>query len=201
MKLLNILFALILCISASAQEDFIIEVNGKTFEIEPEREYTLSLDGKPLHFKMFLKDTLTFKNGSYSFKYPKDYKVSRLDLEEGIEQVMIMTAEGSGLLIQKYSTINPSMLNEMMLSEVTKESINYGFQMEREAYSRELNSGQTLNISRATLTYKDETNIYEIASIGKKDEGILIMTMIMDNTMSTQGQKLIDMMWNSLTYN
>jgi hypothetical protein len=92
------------------------------------------------------------------------------------------------------------MLNEIMISEVTKESLNYGFKMKRDDYTRQLESGQKLNIDKAILTYKNETNIYEVATIGKKDEGILIMTMIMDEKMSTQGRKIIEMLWNSLIY-
>ena len=87
-----------------------------------------------------------------------------------------------------------------MISEVTKESLNYGFKIERNDYTRKLKSGQKLDVDKAILTYKDETNIYEVATIGKKDEGILIMTMVMDEKMSKQGRKIIEMMWSSLIY-
>jgi hypothetical protein len=113
---------------------------------------------------------------------------------------MLMTAEGSGVLIQKYSTINPTMLNEMMLKEVTKESLNYGFKLNRIDYQRTLRSGQSIVVNKAILTYNNETNIYEIASIGQKDAGIIIMTIIMDENRSNQGRKIIDLMWNSLIY-
>src|SRR5690606_29987373 len=150
-------------------------------------------------FTIIANDTLVYDDDLFSFNYPKDYKISRTAIEEDIEQIMLMTAEGSGILIQKYSTINPTMLNEMMISEVTKESLNYGFNMKREDYAIKLGSGQKLNIDKAILTYKDETNIYEVASIGRKDEGILIMTMASEQ-ISENGRKMIDMMWNSLRY-
>jgi hypothetical protein len=114
---------------------------------------------------------------------------------------MIATAEGSGIIIQKYATINPAHLNEMMINEVTKESIGYGYTMKREDYHKTLKSGQKIEIDKAVLTYKDEINIYEIATIGQKDEGVLIMTMRMDNNQTGQGVKLIDMLWKTLMLN
>ncbi|MFD0976104.1 hypothetical protein [Salinimicrobium gaetbulicola] len=195
---------LILCflsgLNSFAQDDLLLHIDGKTIEISSDQEYDLPINGKMVKVKVSTKDTLLFDTDLFSFLYSKDYKVSSMKLAEGIEQVTIMTAEGSGLLIQKYSAMNPSMLNELMLNEVTKESINYGFEMKRENYSRKLISGQQIEISKAILTYKDETNIYEVASLGRKDEGILIMTMIMDENYSEQGRKLIDLMWDSLTY-
>lgn len=195
---------LILCflsgLNSFAQDDLLLHIDGKTIEISSDQEYDLPINGKMVKVKVSTKDTLLFDTDLFSFLYSKDYKVSSMKLAEGIEQVAIMTAEGSGLLIQKYSAMNPSMLNELMLNEVTKESINYGFEMKRENYSRKLISGQEIEISKAILTYKDETNIYEVASLGRKDEGILIMTMIMDENYSEQGRKLIDLMWNSFNY-
>lgn len=195
---------LILCflsgLNSFAQDDLLLHIDGKTIEISSDQEYDLPINGKMVKVKVSTKDTLLFDTDLFSFLYSKDYKVSSMKLAEGIEQVAIMTAEGSGLLIQKYSAMNPSMLNELMLNEVTKESINYGFEMKRENYSRKLISGQQIEISKAILTYKDETNIYEVASLGRKDEGILIMTMIMDENYSEQGRKLIDLMWNSFNY-
>ncbi|WP_242202820.1 hypothetical protein [Aestuariivivens insulae] len=156
--------------------------------------------GEIFTIKLKAKDTLTHDDNLYSFKFPKDYKVSKAIIDDGIHQIMIMTAEGSGILIQQYINFNPTMLNEMMINEATKESINYGFKMKRQDYNRDLISGQKINVDKAILKYKDEINIYEIASIGNRDEGIIIITMRMDDDEGTQGQKIIDLMWNTLIY-
>lgn len=78
-------------------------------------------------YRLQSKTPWVYEDSLYRFRYLKDYKISKLKVDEGIEQIMIMTAEGLYVLIQKYSTINPTMLNEMMLNEVTKESLSYGF--------------------------------------------------------------------------
>lgn len=187
-----------LSFSAFAQKDYTIEIDGKTMEIALDQPYMIEINGKKTVFTVKAKDTLVYDDLLYKFKYTKEYRVSRTEVAEGIEQIMIMTAEGSGMLIQKYSTINPEMFNEIMLNEVTKESINYGFEMQKEKFTRTLKSGHKLEVTRASLNYQDETNVYEIASIGKKDEGILIMTMVMNTDLSSMGKKIIDLMWNSL---
>lgn len=197
--LLTILITL-MSLTIYGQEDYMIKLNDTLIEISLDKEYPISVDGVNIKFKVIAKDTLIYNDDLYSFKHSKDYKVTKMLISEGIEQIMLMTAEGSGILIQKYSTINPTNLNEMMISEVTKESLNYGFKLERKDYKRKLKSGQELEVDKAVLTYKDETNIYEVASLGDKDEGILIMTMIMNEKQSEKGKKIIELMWNTLNY-
>ncbi|GAA4974876.1 hypothetical protein [Algibacter aquimarinus] len=198
---LTYLLLFFVTINTYSQEDYIVKINDTELEIALDSTYTLEIDNKSLNITFKSKDILVYDDSLFNFQYPSDFKVSKTIIDEGVEQIMLMTAEGSGILIQKYEGFNPTFLNEMMINEITKESINYGFKLERKDYERKLKSEQTLNIDKAILTYKDETNIYEVATIGKKDEGILIMTMIMDTSINNeQGNKLIELMWNSLNY-
>jgi hypothetical protein len=154
-----------------------------------------------LKFIITSKDTLTYNNGFYSFLYPKGFSVLNSKIDIGIDQTSILTAEGTGIVIQKYESVNPTSLNEMMLTEMTNESISYGFESKRSIYKRKLKSGQEIEVTKAVLRYKEEVNIYEVASIGKKDAGLIIVTIKMDEDDNTQGQKVIDLMWQSLKVN
>lgn len=183
---------------AHSQEDYTIEINGESFEISLDKQFQLQTKDGLKNIILKQKDTLTYNDEMFSFNFFKEYKVGKTKIEQGIEQLMLMTPEGDGFLIQKYSTINPENLKELMLGEVTKESINYGFQMERREYKHKLTSGEDLNVIQAYLTYNDEVNIYEIASVGKKDSGLLIMAMRMNDTKNSIGEKLINLIWNSL---
>ncbi len=191
---------LLLSIKSSSQIDYKIQINDTLMEVALDEEYNLVLDNKEIKFKIVSKDTLVYQDDSFKFNYSKDYRVSRVEIDKDIEQVMIVNAEGSGFMIQKYSTINPTTLNEIMLSEITKESVSYGYNLKREDYTRKLKSGRSLDVDKAILTYKDDTSIYEIASIGNKDEGIIILTMISVDEISTEGKKILEMMWDSLEY-
>jgi len=195
----RILFILFFSFSdAIGQEDYTISINDTSLKISLDKRYELTVNGKKLVFLVSSNDTLAYDDNLISFRYPKGFNVSKAKLDEGIEQIMIISAEGSGIIVQKYSTLDPSKLNEMMLSEVTKESINYGYALKREDYQKTFKTGQKINVNKAVLKYKDEINIYEVASIGKKDEGVLIMTMKMDDDKNSPGQKLIDLMWKTL---
>ena len=179
----NLFLTLIIIISSNsiAQENYKLEIDGKTTEIELDKNYEIKIDNKVHNIKVASKDTLVYTDNKISFKYLKNYKIATTELDEGIKQLMLMNADGSGIIIQIYSNMNPQLLNEIMLNEVTKESVSYGFKLERKDYERKLSSNQKIKINKAFLTYKDEINIYEVATFGTKDEGVLIMTMKMDN--------------------
>jgi hypothetical protein len=198
----NVLFlaAVLTAFPALGQEDYKIKINDTAISISLDTKYEVLLNGKKVNFTVTANDTVAYNDNLFSFRYLKDYKITKTEIDGGIEQLMLLTAEGSGFLIQKYSSMNPEGIEEMMLKEVTKESIGYGFKQQRNNYQRKLKSGQDVTVIKAVLKYKDETNIYEITSIGKKDEGILVIAMIMDETKSEQGRKTIDLMWNSLFY-
>lgn len=191
-------FLILFFTKAHSQEDYTIEINGESFEISLDKEFQFQTKDGVKNILLKQKDTLTYNDEMFSFNFFKEYKVGKTKIEQGIEQLMLMTPEGDGFLIQKYSTINPENLKELMLGEVTKESINYGFEMERREYNHKLTSGEDLNVIQAYLTYNDEVNIYEIASVGKKDSGLLIMAMRMNDTKNSIGEKLINLIWNSL---
>jgi hypothetical protein len=201
MKYLVLLSFLLGFFEGICQDDYTLNLDGTNMKISLDKKYEVMVNGKKVVFEVKANDTLHYSDNFISFKYPKGFNITKTQLGEGIDQLMIATAEGSGIIIQKYSTLNPGLLNEMMMSEVTKESVGYGYVMKREDYAKTLKSGQKIEIDKAVLTYKDETNIYEIASIGKKDEGVLIMTMRMDNNQTGQGVKLIDLMWKTLMVN
>lgn len=200
MKKRILLIAFLMSIAVQSQEDYTIQINDKILDVKLDKQYEISVNNKKINFTIAAKDTLLYKDNNFSFNYPKEFKVSKMNIDLGIDQYVLMTAEGSGIIIQKYSNMNPTMMNEIMLNEVTKESVNYGFVLKREDYERKLESGDTIKIDKAVLTYKDETNIYEITSMGKKDEGILVMTMIMGQTLDNQGEGMIDLMWQTLKY-
>ncbi len=189
---------LIISLKVAGQADYIIRINDTVINIALDKPYNIKVKGENVQLIVKLKDTLTYSKSFFSFLYTKNYKVAQSKIENGIDQITILTANGSGILIQKYETLNPTNLKELMLTEVTKEGINYGFKETRTTYIKKLATGQEVEVTKAELTYKDEVNIYEIATIGKKDAGLIVVTIKMDNDATSDGQKVIDLMWASL---
>jgi len=198
MKFTLVLALMFICFNVAAQ-DYRLELNGNTMKIDLDKDYEVLVNGKKVKLKFSAYDTLEFNDSTFSFLYSKDYKTSKQLIDSVVEQITILTAEGSGFLIQKYLTLSPIQLNETMLNEITKESIGYGYKLTREDYSRVLKSGQSIKVDKAVLTYKDNIYTYEVASMGKKDQGVLIMTILLSNK-SEQGKKIIDMLWKSFTF-
>jgi len=122
----NLFFILFLCLYSFAysQQEYVATINGTAVDVKIDTTYVLHINGEDVTFSLSEKDTVTYNDDLFSFQYSKDYKVSKLTLDEGIEQIMIMTAEGSGILIQKYSTINPEMITELMINEVALKKFN-----------------------------------------------------------------------------
>lgn len=188
----------LLAMVSFGQNDFILTIGNDSYEIALDENNELEINGKLFAVSLKEKDTLIYDDSLYSFKYVKNHSVSKTVLNGGIEQVMIMTASGSGILIQKYEAFDPTMLQEMMLNEVTKESVSYGYILERQDYNKTLISGHSLPVLKAALKYKGELETYEITAYGGKDEGILVMTMNMNDELDTTGAEMIRLMWDSL---
>lgn len=195
-----ILFSLFFSLQLDAQEDYLLTIDGKTINIALNKVETVLINGKEVEVNLNLKDTLSFDQDLFAFNYLKEYSVTQTTIEIGIDQIMIMSADGTGIMIQQYKIMNPSMLRELMLSEVTKESVTYGYDLQREDYTRKLKDGSEIEVLKAVLKYRETESIYEIAALGEKDEGILIITMKPDINFSTQNDKIIDVMWNSILY-
>ena len=200
MRKILVIVAILSSLKAVSQEDFVIRINDTLINVALDKSYNINLKGTKFNFKVSSKDTLTYKNTFYSVLYPKGFRVSHSKLDADIEQISILTVESSGLIIQKYESVNPTSLNEIIMTEMTKESISYGFVSKRSSYKRRLKSGQEIEVTRAELRFKDDVDVYEVASIGKNNKGIIIITMRMDES-NPEAQNLIDLMWQSLKIN
>lgn len=184
----------------AAQENYVLEIGNKTFPVNLDSNYLVTLSGQQVKLRLKQKDTLSFVDPLFGFSYLKGVQYAKTTIDENIEQYTVLTAEGSGYLVQKYKSINPESVTGLMLQEVTKESINYGYKEQRETYTRKLASGQPITVTRSTLTYKEEKAVYEVGAIGGKDEGVLVVTIDPSGGKANHARALIQLMWQSLVF-
>ncbi|MDO5968198.1 hypothetical protein Q4Q35_00105 [Flavivirga aquimarina] len=165
---------------AQSQGNYIVIINNDSIQadLKNELQYKTS-SGEELTIKIIQPDILTYSDDMISFSYDKSLSVSNSKIDKGIEQCMIMKSTGNGFMVQKYRTINPSSLTQLMLNEIIKESINYGYSKTEKKFKKKLKSGQTIEGIQATLTYKGEKEVYTVATYGRKDEGIIVVTMLL----------------------
>lgn len=202
LKVLKILIALLTFLPQTlyGQEsaNYVITMNGREYNISLGREYQTKLgSGDTVSFKIDKKPVMVYKDDSVSFEHKSDLTISSANLGNGIRQTMTNTALGTLILIQEYSSMNPTPLVSRMLQELTKEQIAYGYKMQRATCSKTLRDGKNLNGKKATLSYKNEEEHWTVVSYSKRDKGLLIITKIDKEDMGTE-KDIIDLMWDTL---
>ena len=154
-------------------------------------------DNCQVNIQLLEKAIRTYGDDFVKFNYSNKYSISITELDVGIEQLMVMTANGNGIIIQEYSTMNPVFITDFMISEMTKESISYGYKGEPKEAQISLPSGLLLKGQKITLTYNTEVEEYQVYTYGAKDRGIMIATLT-NNLNEAEGIELMDLFFNSL---
>ena len=201
MKKHFLLFALLLSGSillAQESGNYILIINGDSIPLDLDKEYIRNPDSKKkrMTLKLVQPSILTYSDEMVSFHYDRGLSVSDTKLDLGIEQCMVMKSTGSGFLVQKYKSINPSALAGFMMDEITKESVGYGYEKVEEPYEKTLASGHTIKGIRAVLTYQGEKEVYTVATYGSGNRGVVMVTMLLYNDF--EDKRMIDRMVNSL---
>ena len=203
MKKFKLILFTIICFNAFCQDqgNYQLIINGKTETIDVDQKIIYKTpNGENIEIELKQKPILSYSDNFVSFEYPKEYKPTKTDLGSGIEQIAIFSSLGTGVMIQEYSTMNPETMNELMLTEITKERIEYGYKMKRKDFTHKTKSGQEITGIKATLKYQDDIQEYIIASFGQKDKGVLVMTMINDE-FRKQEKIILETFYDSLFLN
>ncbi len=178
--------------------DYIIIINNDSILVDLDSDFQYKTSsGEELNIRILQPDILTYSDDMISFSHDKSLGVSNAKVDEGIDQCMIMKSTGNGFIVQKYRGINPSSLTRLMLNEITKESISYGYKKTEEDFKRQLKSGETIEGIQATLTYMGEKEVYTVATYGRKDEGIIVVTMLLSEDFP-EDKEVIDLFLETL---
>lgn len=177
--------------------DYILTINGQAQEIELDKETTRAMkDGTSLKVLLHQKDYLTFSADLFSFEHKNEFKPNRNDLGDGIFQTMVVTPLGTGILIQEYMDLDPSGLVDMMIKELTKEEINYGYEYSEKPAEKKVD-GVTFTGKTAVTTYRGDEWTRSVLVHNGRDQGILVVTFI--EKANYQAEKdLIDHLWKSV---
>jgi hypothetical protein len=185
--------------AAHCQEDYVIRLNDSTINIALDTPYQIKIKTQLFSFVVKARDTLTYKDSLFSFKYQKDFKITNLSTDKNVDQLMVMDASGSGILMQAYRSFNPVSLTELMVEQATKDNLASGYDLNRSEYERTISSGQTLKVIKLVQRYKNNVRTYEVSTFGRKDDGIVIMTFNMPvATGAKQSKDIVNLMWQSL---
>lgn len=177
--------------------NYILTIDGKAQEIDLGQTSTVTLEnGQTIEIILDQKEVLTFKTNNFSFDYPSELTPARTDLGDGIYQTMLATPMGSLILVQEYENIDPSSMVDLMLHELTKEEVQYGYKITESKETRTAN-GKEFKGKKALATYRGEENTRHVMTHSDRDAGLLVVTML-DKTAPEKDVKMIDRFWESI---
>lgn len=183
---------------AEESKHFEVTINGTTYEMNSGENIDVTTTcGDTMSVSLKKKPYVLFADSFITFQYNSELSPSITKIEDGLTQVMLNTATGTAVMIQEYNGIDPSMLVPMLLQELTKELVEYGYNKNQSDVTRELGSGKTLTGLKATLSYMDQESYYEILSFSGRDMGLIVVTMI-DKAFINEKEDILDRFWNTV---
>jgi hypothetical protein len=200
MKNLYLLFVAVFIVTGTtlAADNYVLDIDGASVDLSlgSQKEVTLK-DGKKITVKLSQKDIVTYESEMFEFKHQNAHSPNKTQLGSGISQTLMTTPHGTAILIQEYTEANPTPYVDVMLQELTKEETSYGYQYAEEPITKTLADGKILKGKQATTTYKDTKWIRSVLSIGQKDSGVLVITVIEKENLK-QESPILDAFWSTL---
>lgn len=179
--------------------NYILTIDGKSYDIDLGARATVTLlDGRKVQVELKKKDVAVFKTANFSFSHPGHVTPARTDLGDGVSQTMVATPTGTLVMVQEYSGMNPSGLVDLMLTELTKEEAQYGYDITKTPVTKKLADGRTATGKRAVSKYR--TNEYEryVVCCGVRDAGIVIITQV-EKAAPREDVAMIDLFWKTMS--
>jgi hypothetical protein len=190
-----------LCAGPAGAENlkaFKLTIDGVTVDIDPGESTNVTLPGgKQSKVTLERNDFATFSGSVFSFVHPSDISVTKTDLGDDITQYLMASALGTIVVVQEYGKMNPVSLNQLMLQEMTKESVQAGATLTQAPTTRKLADGKELTGIRAQVKTRTDTADFEIVGFGLADRGLLFITRVAGEDAATE-KSLIDKFWQSL---
>ena len=199
LKICLLVAALLLPAAATAQETkaYKLQFGDVSIEINPGETLDVTLpDGSKTKVTLTRNAFATYSAAAFSFVHPSDVSVTLSDLGDGIIQHLMATAVGTIVIVQAYSTLDPTSLNQLMLQEMTKEAVAAGAEVTQQPATRQTPGGKTLNGLTATEAGKNDTADYEILAYGNSGADVQAITRI-DQENATQDGPMLAKFWES----
>jgi len=177
--------------------DYIISIDGRSAEIDLNKKVKFkTASGKELTVILKQKEYLDFKSDLFSMKHKNTIKPDKSDLGDGIFQTMMTTSLGTAIIVQEYMSMNPEPIIDLMLKELTKEEVEYGYKY-KERKVEKVVDGKNIRGKQALTTYSGGEWARSVMAYGGKDKGVLIITMIEKDQYKNE-QYIIADFWKNL---
>ena len=199
----SILFAAVIALASTAAyadnpKTYKLTIGDVTVDIDPGETLDVTMpDGKQTKVTLSLNDFATYSGAMFSFVHPTSVAVSKTELDPHIHQYLMASALGTLIIIQEYGSMNPTSLDNLMLQELTKETVAAGGELTQQPGSRTLPDGKQLTGLTAKVKTKADTTDFEILGYGTSDQGVLVVTRVDESNAAKEGG-MIEKFWESL---
>jgi hypothetical protein len=183
---------------AEEQKTYRLTIGEVAVDINPGESLEVAMpDGKKVKVTLELNQFATHAGALFSFVHPTSIAVTQTEVDKTIQQHLMASALGTLVIVQEYSAINPVTLNELLLQELTRESVQAGGELTKQPATRKLSDGKELVGLKATVKMRTDESQYEVFSFGTADQGVVLVTRIDRENVPIEGA-IIDKFWESL---
>jgi hypothetical protein len=175
-----------------------LTVGDVAVDIDPGESLDVRLpDGSTTKVTLDLNAFATYSGDTFSYVYPTTVSITRTELAASIRQHLMASAVGTLVLIQEYGAVNPVSFDQLVLQELTRQTVQAGGELSQQPATRKLADGKELTGVKATLKTPAATVYFEVLGYGAADKGLLMMTRI-DEANRGREALLVDTFWETL---
>jgi hypothetical protein len=190
--------ALITFAGAAVAGGYVLELDGRRVELDLDQPAEAVLaDGKRVKLRLERKAEQIYRENGLSFAHPATIQPSATDINDQVRQVMLVSANGNGVILQRYSGLDPTALIDLMVKEMTDEEVAAGYQRKITPDSRKLADGRVVRGKLVRTESSDEAWDRYILAVGDKRGGFLVVTM-MESDREAADVAMLDRFWASL---
>ena len=178
-------------------KNFVLSIDGQEVGIDlGESIEVTAADGQRMKVSLKRAEQVTFHGGMLSFTHRGDLTVSSTTLDKDITQHLLASANGTVIIVQEYTGLDPTSLLELMLTTITEEPVAAGGKLTKAESTREVPGRQLKGLKAEVASGSDKTHV-EAYTVGTKGKGLVIITQLSDDYREVD-QGLLDGFWKSL---
>lgn len=179
-------------------KNFVLSIDGREVGLDlGETIEVPGANGQTMKVTLKRADQVTFRGGMLSFTHRGDLTVSSTSLDKDITQHLLASANGTVVIVQEYTSLDPTSLLELMLTTITDEPVAAGAKLTKTETSREVAGRQIKGLKAELVSGSDKTHV-EAYTLGGSGKGVVIITQLADDYRDID-QAILDGFWSSLS--
>lgn len=179
----------------AAGSDYEITIDGVVTDLTLDQDlHYKTQDGKDITIRVHRKDIGTYKDSMVTFKHPGDLSVSKSDSGSGVEQLVMLTGNGSTLIVQEYAELDTTNIVDFLLDQVDQDDVKAGWHSAKSDITRTLSDGHMLKGEKAILTLGNQKVTVIGLAYSKDSKGIVVVTRLDKDYADVDGKILEDIM-------